>query len=101
MRISKRVDYHSSGNNGSERMTEMKTLATDPAESMSIEHNKDMARRWSEELWGRGNLVVADEIISRDYVRHDPGDPFPAHGPDDVKRIVSALRGMLPDFAIH
>lgn len=57
-------------------------------------------RRWSEELWGRGNLAVADEIVAPDYVRHDPGDPFPARGPDDVKRIVSMLRGMLPDFAI-
>lgn len=68
---------------------------------MALEQNKATARRWSEELWGRGNLAVADEIIARHYVRHDPGDPFPAHGPDDVKRIVSMLRAMLPDFAIH
>jgi hypothetical protein len=66
---------------------------------MSVELNKAAARRWSEELWGRGHLAVADEIIATDYVRHDPGDPFPAHGPDDVKRIVSSLRTMLPDFA--
>ena len=59
-----------------------------------------MARRWSEELWSRGNLAVADEIIAPDYVRHDPGDPFPAKGPADVKRIVSMLRSMLPDFQI-
>ena len=69
--------------------------------SVTTEQHKATARRWSEELWGKGNLAVADEIIARNYVRHDPGDPFPAHGPDDVKRIVSALRGMLPDFAIH
>src|SRR5262249_53431780 len=35
-----------------------------------------------------------------DYVRHDPGDPFPARGPDDVKRIVTMLRSMLPDLKI-
>jgi steroid delta-isomerase-like uncharacterized protein len=69
--------------------------------AMSTEQNKATARRWSEELWGQGKLAVADEIIAKDYVRHDPGDPFPAHGPDDVKRIVSSLRAMLPDFAIH
>jgi hypothetical protein len=57
---------------------------------MSIEQNKALARRWSEELWSQGNLAVADEIIAPDYVRHDPGDPFPANGPDDVKRIVTA-----------
>ena len=68
---------------------------------MSLEQNKATARRWSEELWGRGNLAVADEIIAPDYVRHDPGDPFPARGPEDVKRLVTMLRTMLPDFRIE
>src|SRR5262245_9571363 len=67
----------------------------------TIEQNKATARRWSEELWSRGQLAVADEIIAADYVRHDPGDPFPARGPEDVKRIVSMLRSMLPDFKIE
>jgi steroid delta-isomerase-like uncharacterized protein len=62
--------------------------------------NKAVALRWSQELWSQGNLAVADEIIAPDYVRHDPGDPFPAHGPADVKRIVTMLRTMLPDFHI-
>ncbi len=67
----------------------------------ATERNKATARRWSEELWGRGNLAVADEIVAADYVRHDPGDPFPARGPEDVKRIVTMLRTMLPDLQIH
>lgn len=72
------------------------------AEAQSnVEQNKQTARRWSEELWSRGNLAVADEIIAKDYVRHDPGDPFPATGPEDVKRIVGMLRSMLPDFHIE
>src|SRR5262249_59589068 len=69
--------------------------------SMFLEQNKATARRWSEELWGRGNLAVADEIIAPDYVRHDPGDPFPARGPEDVKRLVTMLRTMLPDLNIE
>jgi len=68
--------------------------------SMTTERNKEAARRWSEELWGQGKLAVADEIIAANYERHDPGDPFPAHGPDDVKRIVTMLRTMLPDLRI-
>ena len=68
---------------------------------MSIEQNTAIARRWSEELWGRGNLAVADEIIAPGYVRHDAGDPFPARGPEDVKRIVAMLRAMLPDLTIE
>ncbi len=63
--------------------------------------NKAIVRRWSEELWGSGAMDVADQIVSADYVRHDPGDPFPARGPEDVKRIVAMLRGMLPDLHIE
>ena len=73
---------------------------TETGGAMTIEHNKAVALRWSQELWGQGNLAVADEIIAPDYVRHDPGDPFPARGPEDVKRIVTMLRTMLPDFRL-
>jgi steroid delta-isomerase-like uncharacterized protein len=75
--------------------------ATAQAQTSTIEQNKAAARRWSEELWSRGNLAVADEIIAPDYQRHDPGDPFPARGPEDVKRIVTMLRSMLPDFHVE
>ena len=67
----------------------------------SIEDNKRAAMRWSQELWSQGHLAVADEIIAPGYVRHDPGDPFPARGPEDVKRIVTMLRTMLPDLRIE
>jgi steroid delta-isomerase-like uncharacterized protein len=67
----------------------------------AITQNEAIARRWSEELWGQGKLEVADEIVAPNYVRHDPGDPFPAIGPADVKRLVSLLRAMLPDLAIE
>jgi steroid delta-isomerase-like uncharacterized protein len=66
-----------------------------------IEQNKAVALRWSEELWSKGDLTVADEIVAPGYVRHDPGDPFPAQGPEDVKRIVRMLRSMLPDLRIN
>ena len=68
---------------------------------MSTEMNRALARRWSEELWGKGDLSVADEIVAPDYVRHDPGDPFPVRGPEGVKRIMSMLRSMLPDLRIE
>jgi steroid delta-isomerase-like uncharacterized protein len=67
----------------------------------TIEANKAIARRWSEELWSQGKLEVADEIVAPTYVRHDPGDPFPAIGAADVKRLVSMLRAMLPDLTIE
>jgi predicted SnoaL-like aldol condensation-catalyzing enzyme len=72
-----------------------------PRSATEMERNKHAAQRWSEELWSRGDLSVADEIVAPAYERHDPGDPFPAHGPEDVKRIVTMLRTMLPDFRIE
>ncbi len=68
---------------------------------MSVEENKALVRRWSEELWSQGNLAVVDAIVSPDYLRHDPGDPFPARGREDVKRLVGMLRAMLPDLTIE
>jgi predicted ester cyclase len=44
---------------------------------------------------------VADRIVAAEYVRHDPGDPFQARGPEGVKRIVTMLRTMLPDLSIE
>jgi steroid delta-isomerase-like uncharacterized protein len=67
---------------------------------MSTEENKAIARRWNEELWGKGDLTVADEIVAPDYVRHDPGDPFAAEGPEDVKRLVRTVRDAVSDFRI-
>lgn len=67
---------------------------------MSTEENKVIARRWSEELWSKGDLAVADEIVAPNYVRHDPGDPFAAEGPEDVKRLVTGLRALMPDLHI-
>ncbi len=64
------------------------------------ETNKAIARRWTEELWGAGNLHVADEIVAPDYIRHDAGDPFPVRGPAEIKRLVGMLRGMLPDLTL-
>ena len=49
------------------------TSQADPAAREA--RHKAVARRWTEELWGRGDLAVADEIVAPDYVRHDGGDP--------------------------
>lgn len=67
---------------------------------MSTEENKAIARRWSEELFNQGDLVVADEIVAPTYRRHDPGASFAVEGPEGVKRLVSMLRAQMPDLHI-
>jgi steroid delta-isomerase-like uncharacterized protein len=46
---------------------------------MSLEKNKAIARRYQEEVWGKGNLDLIDELLAADFVDHslpasmDPG----------------------------
>ena len=65
---------------------------------MGIEQNKELIRRFTEEVWNKGNLDVVYEIFAEDYVRHDlrPGNPPP--GPAGQKRIAMDLRAAFPDL---
>jgi hypothetical protein len=51
-------------------------------DAMTMQANKDLVLRFYEELWNRGNLAAAEELVAQDYVRHDlrPGaaPPGPA-----------------------
>ncbi len=64
---------------------------------MSAEENKALARRWVEGLFNEGNLNVADEILSPDFVLHAPFDPRELRGPEAVKQFISAYRQAFPD----
>jgi steroid delta-isomerase-like uncharacterized protein len=37
---------------------------------MSLEKNKELARRYQEEVWGKGNLALLDELLAPDFVDH-------------------------------
>jgi steroid delta-isomerase-like uncharacterized protein len=38
---------------------------------MAADDNKELVRRFYEEVWDKGNVDVADEVFAHDYVRHD------------------------------
>ena len=65
---------------------------------MAIDQNKALIRRFTEEVWNKGDLDVVYEIFAEDYVRHDlrPGNPPP--GPEGQKRIAEDLRAAFPDL---
>lgn len=66
---------------------------------MSAEGNKAIARRFYEELFGEGNLDLADEIVTPDFVVHDPNVPGGGvRGPEGLKGFVSMYRGAFPDL---
>ena len=67
---------------------------------MAREDLKAVVRRELEEMYGAGNLEVADEIIAADYVGHDPALPEPIRGPAGVKAAVSGYRAAFPDLRL-
>jgi ketosteroid isomerase-like protein len=60
--------------------------------------NKAVVRRWMEEVWSGGNLVVLDELIAPEYVLHGAADPTTPPGPAGAKRITAAFRAAFPDL---
>ena len=57
------------------------------------EQNKRITRRVLEELFEKGNLGAADELIHPDFVNHE-APPQNPQGPEGLKETVSWLRGL-------
>lgn len=53
--------------------------------------------RFYEQVWGAGELDVADEVFAPDYVRHDLRPTQALPGPEGQKRIASDFRAAFPD----
>ncbi len=64
------------------------------------EQNKALARRSLEEIWNKGNLAVADELIAPNHVAHDPANPNAGSGPEATKQQASMYRTAFPDLQI-
>jgi steroid delta-isomerase-like uncharacterized protein len=54
-------------------------------------------RRWFEEVVTRGDLALADELLSDDYVLHFPGVPGPVDR-EGHKALVRMFRAAFPDW---
>jgi steroid delta-isomerase-like uncharacterized protein len=64
-------------------------------EEMS-EQNKTLARRWFEDLFSRGNLDAANEILSAEFVDHLTHED--ERGLEELKHYVSIYRSAFPDM---
>jgi SnoaL-like polyketide cyclase len=62
--------------------------------------NKQIVRRLFNDLWNKGNLGVADEILASSYVRHDPASPDFGTGPEAEKQLVTLYRSAFPDTVL-
>jgi steroid delta-isomerase-like uncharacterized protein len=64
------------------------------------DQNKTAVRRLFAELWNKGNLPVADELISPTYIHHDASTPEFGRGPESEKKRVSLYRTAFPDIRL-
>jgi steroid delta-isomerase-like uncharacterized protein len=62
----------------------------------SVQEN--VVKRWWEELWNYGNLSVTEEIVSPDFINHDPSSPWVPAGIDGVKALAQAYHVVFPDM---
>ena len=65
---------------------------------MDVQANKQLVRRFYDEVWARGNLAFAEQVFSPDYVRHDLRSSDPPPGPAGQAGIAQAFRNAFPDL---
>ena len=66
---------------------------------MSIDQNKVIMQRMIDEIWNKGNLVVADELFSPEHT--SPSAPTLPQGPESVKMLARMFREAMPDYHIY
>ncbi len=64
---------------------------------MSAEENKALFRRTYEELLNRGNLDVAHELVSAEFINHE-APPGRDRGPESMRGLANMLRTAFPDL---
>ena len=64
---------------------------------MTLEDNAATYRRWFDEGCSRGNVDLADELYTPDYVTHSLGPDF-APTLEGLKTFIRALREGMPDL---
>jgi predicted ester cyclase len=66
---------------------------------MSTEENESIARRYGEDIWDKGNLAVADELLDANLFDHHPFRGQ-GQGRESYKHIVSLFRTAFPNFRV-
>jgi ketosteroid isomerase-like protein len=68
------------------------------SQPFSMERNKQLAPRWFDEVWNRGNRDTISELLYADGVLHDGARDF--RGPSEFLVFYDGLRTQFSDFHI-
>ncbi|MFL6521973.1 MAG: ester cyclase, partial [Nitrososphaera sp.] len=67
-------------------------------EQQEEEKNETLALRYHNDIFQKGKLEVADEILSPNFVLHNPVLPEELHrGPEGTKKYASTVIAAVPD----
>ena len=64
---------------------------------MSIEANKEIGRRWAEEVWGKADEAAAEQLAHPEITVAYPLLPETVHGREAFKQVLAMVRAALPD----
>ena len=64
---------------------------------MSTEENKALVLRYFEEVWGKGDFAVEQEVFATDFIDHNPYPSQPS-GLEGHHHVVVLIRNAFPDF---
>jgi steroid delta-isomerase-like uncharacterized protein len=64
------------------------------------ESNKQVLRRWFDEVWNNGRAEVIDELFAADGIAHGLSDEMPMKGPADYKPFYQQFRSAFPDISV-
>lgn len=62
--------------------------------------NKELLRRFQEEVFEQGNLDLIDELFADDFVGHSAGAPKDIHGPEEYREFVAMIRAASSDMTV-
>jgi steroid delta-isomerase-like uncharacterized protein len=66
---------------------------------MSIENNKAVAHQMLDEVFNQGNMSLADELLSPNYIEHEELPPGVPAGREGLKQTILMTRAAFPDFS--
>jgi predicted ester cyclase len=69
------------------------------SDTVDTNGRKRSAARLYFEVFGKGNLAAADDILAAEVISHGPGGPTEI-GRDGIKRQATVLRTAIPDLAV-
>ena len=64
----------------------------------TLEQNKELARRYYEECWNRGQVANLEQCVAKDCRNHDPVFPSLEPGIDSLRRHITMCRSSFPDL---